>query len=275
MTDIGPERGPGGGTTSQAAPGRPAGEDGPDAVEAALREERWALLARIYGTLEPVFVALSAVWIALVVVELVGDGLPRSLEILVWVIWGLFVVEFAVGLLIAPSRVRFARSNWLTALSLVLPAFRALRVLAAFRFLRAARIVRSVSLLRIATSVNRGLGALGRTARRRGLGYVVAATALVILVGAAGMASFESADSVRKAGGTGVDGPGAGLADFGDALWWTLYAMTTGAPTAPVTAEGRLLGWVLSVYGLAVFGYLTAILASHFIERDRADVGVS
>jgi voltage-gated potassium channel len=237
-------------------------------VSAELRRERWDLLARIHGALDPVFVALSAVWIALVVVELAGDGLPRSLEVLVYVIWGLFIVEFAVGLLIAPSRLQYLRARWLTALALILPAFRVLRVLTAFRVLRAARLVRSVGLLRVATSVNRGLGALGRTARRRGLGYVVAATALVIVVGAAGMAWLESPEAVR--GAIGARPPDAGFADYGEALWWTAYAMTSGPPITPVTAEGRLLGWLLSVYGLAVFGYLTAILASHFIERDRA-----
>lgn len=242
-----------------------------EAEREALRHERWELLARIHGTLDPVFVALSAVWIILLVVELVGDGLPRSLDILVWVIWGIFIAEFAVGLLIAPDRVRYARTRWLTALSLVLPAFRILRVLAAFRFLRAARIVRSVGLLRIATSLNRGLGALGRTARRRGVPYVLAATAIVIAVGSAGMAWFESPDAVAELGEARTTSDGFG--DYGDALWWTVYAMTTGAPTQPVTAEGRLLGWLLSVYGLAIFGYLTAILASHFVDRDRAVEG--
>jgi voltage-gated potassium channel len=64
---------------------------------------------------------------------------------------------------------------------------------------------------------------------------------------------------------TGRDG---GFADYGEALWWTAYAMTTGAPAYPITSEARLLGWLLSVYGLAIFGYLTATLASHFIGTD-------
>jgi voltage-gated potassium channel len=236
----------------------------------ALRQERWALLARLHGALDPVFVVLSAVWIALLIVELAGDGLPRSLEILVWAIWALFIAEFAVGLLIAPERVQYVRTRWLTALSLVLPAFRILRLATAFRVFRAARLVRSVGLLRIATTVNRGLGALGQTARRRGLPYVLAATAIVVAVGAAGMAWFESPTTTAVSGGS--QSARDGFEDYGDALWWTLYVMTSGAPTEPVTAEGRLLGWLLSVYGLAIFGYLTAILASHFVDRDRTAV---
>jgi voltage-gated potassium channel len=232
-----------------------------------VRAERWTLLERIDRSLEPVFVVLSGVWIALVVAELALGGLPRSLEVLVWVIWGMFILQFAGGLVLAPDRLRYLRTHWLTALSLVLPALRILRIASAFRFLRAARVVRSVGLLRVLSSVNRGLGALGQTARRRGVGYVVAATALVMLVGAAGMASFESPRALAEQGLPGTNA----LTDFGDALWWTAYAMTTGVPTTPASGEGRLLGWLLSLYGLAIFGYLTAILASHFIGRDRAD----
>lgn len=236
------------------------------AVDATLREERWALLARVTRTLEPAMVVLSALWIALLVAELVRGDLPRSLEILVWAIWVVFGVDFALRLLIAPSRLAFLRQNWLNALSLILPAFRIFRLVAAFRFLRAARVARSVGLLRVVTSLNRGLAALGRTAQRRGVGYVVAATALVIVVGAAAMSYFES-------GATGEVGPtpaATAFDDYGEALWWTANTMTTGPVEAPRTPEGRLFGWLLSVYGLAVFGYLTAILASHFIEEDQA-----
>jgi voltage-gated potassium channel len=234
----------------------------------ALRRERWQLLARLHRGLEPLFVALSAIWIGLVVVELAGGGLPPTVELLVYVIWGLFVVQFGVGLLIAPSRVRYLRRQWLTALSLILPAFRVLRLASFARLLGASRIVRSISLLRVLTSVNRGLAALGRTAHRRGVGFVIAATAIVLFVGAAGMAYFESPAALVPAG---TPTGGEGLGNYADALWWTAFAMTTGAFTQPETGEGRLLGWALSVYGLAVFGYLTAILASHFVGRDIAD----
>jgi voltage-gated potassium channel len=229
----------------------------------ALRRERWQLLARLHRTLDPVFVVLSVVWIVLVALELATGSLPRSLELLVWVIWGLFVLEFAVGVIVAPARVAYVRKRWLTLLSLVLPALRIFRIAALVRLVGAARVARSVGLLRIVTSINRGLRTLGRTAQRRGLAYVIAATAMILVLGAAGMAFFEGP------GGAAAPSDLAGaLGSYADALWWTAYAMTTGAPTIPTTGEGRLLGWLLSIYGLAVFGYLTAVLASHFIGRD-------
>lgn len=247
--------------TGPAGPGPLDTRD--ERMEDAVRHERETLLEHVHNALDGVMVALSAAWIALLVAELVAGSLPRSLDVAVWVIWGIFIVDFALELAIAPRKGRYLRENWLSALSLALPALRIVRVFAVLRVLRAARVVRSVGLLRILTSVNRGLASLRATAARRGLGYVLAATALVMLVGSAGMASFESPAAIAAEGSAAPP-----LGDFGEALWWTAFAMTTGATSQPATAEGRLLGWLLSLYGLGIFGYLTAMLASHFVGRE-------
>lgn len=227
--------------------------------------ERETLLDNVHRALSSVMVLLSVAWIALLVFELVTGSLPRSLEVAVWVIWGVFVLDFLLEFTIAPSKRRYLRTHWLTVVSLALPALRVVRVFAALRVLRAARVVRSVGFLRILTSVNRGLASLRATAARRGLGFLLAATVLIMTVGAAGMASFESPTALAAEGIADAQP----LEDYGDALWWTAYAMTTGATHEAATGEGRLLGWLLSLYGLGIFGYLTATLASHFIERHR------
>lgn len=235
-------------------------------AEHAVERERETLLEHVHGALDGIMVALSAAWIALLVAELVAGPLPRSLDVAVWVIWGIFIADFAVEFAIAPRKRRYLREHWLSAVSLALPALRIVRVFAALRVLRAARVVRSVGLLRILTSVNRGLASLRETATRRGLGYVLAATALVMVVGSAGMSWFESPAALAAEGVSRAES----LDDFGEALWWTAFAMTTGATSQPATAEGRLLGWLLSLYGLGMFGYVTAMLASHFIGREAA-----
>lgn len=249
----------------EAVPTTP-GSGSDELIATTLRDERWALLERVTKAVEPVMVGLSAVWIALLVLELLNAGLPRSLEVLVWAIWIVFGLDFGARLLIAPAKLTFLRRNWLTALSLVLPALRIFRLAAAFRFLRAARVARSVGLLRVVTSLNRGLGAIGRTAQRRGVGYLISATALVVVVGAAAMLFFESSAGALPPGADTV----TAFDDYGEALWWTANTLTTGPVEQPRTPEGRLFGWLLSVYGLGVFGYLTAILASHFVDTDLA-----
>jgi voltage-gated potassium channel len=43
---------------------------------------------------------------------------------------------------------------------------------------------------------------------------------------------------------------------------------TMGSDYFPKTSEGRLLCFFLALYGFAVFGYVTATIASFFVARD-------
>ena len=233
-----------------------------------LNEERWELLRQLDALLETPMVVLSFAWLVLTVVDLTS-GLNRTLEVVSYAIWGLFGLHFLLGVVIAPSRTAYLHRNWLTALALVLPAFRMLRVFRAFRLLRAARAVRSITLVRPITSLNRGMRAVGTAIGRRGVGYVAALTLIATFVGAAGMAQFESPAALREAGHAGAADAGAGLGSYTETLWWTTMVMTTmGSEYWPRTLEGRILGWLLALYAFAVFGYLTATIASFFIGRD-------
>ena len=59
---------------------------------------------------------------------------------------------------------------------------------------------------------------------------------------------------------------------YGEALWWTSMIMTTlGSEYWPRTAEGRILGWLLALFAFAVFGYITATLASFFVGQDAQE----
>jgi voltage-gated potassium channel len=260
-----PSQGPSvrGGSGQSKSSGTPGREDPQD----SLRRERLSLLEQVSSALDGPMILLSAAWIALLIAELVV-GLPRSLEVAVWAIWGVFIIDFLLEFTIAPLKLRYLRTQWLTVLSLILPAFRIFRLAAGLRFLATLRFVRTVGLLQMITSINRGLSSLRLTAARRGVPYVFAASALVLVVGGAGMAYFEASGSLSIAGAT--RGTASPLHDYGDALWWTAHTMTTGAPREAATSEGKLLGWLLSLYGLVIFGYLTATLASHFVGRDRA-----
>ena len=113
--------------------------------------------------------------------------------------------------------------------------------------------------MKIIASLNRGMKALSATMKRRAFGYVLILTLIVILAGSAGMYAFEK------------DVPG-GLSDYGTALWWTTMIITTlGSEYWPHTMEGRILCIVLATYAFAVFGYLTATIATFFLGRDAED----
>lgn len=232
-------------------------------VDSESPSTRWAELSRLERWLDKPMLLLAVAWLSLVVVELTR-GLSPTLEALGVVIWIVFIADFALRLALAPDRARYLRSNWLTAISLIVPALRVFRVFRALRVLRAARAARGFRLVRVVGAVNRGMNRLGDSMHRKGFGYVVALTLLVIVLGAAGMYAFER----------DVDAPG-GITDYLSALWWTTMIVTTmGSGYWPVTPEGRILCVLLSLYALGILGYLAAALAAYFVGRDEETAGV-
>jgi len=220
-----------------------------------LERERHELLRRLEDWLETPMLVLAFVWLALLVVELVwGESL--LFEVIGTIIWVIFILDFVVEFVLAPSKGDYLKRNWLTALSLLVPALRLFRMFRVFRLLRVARAGRGLRLVRVVSSLNRSMKALGASLSRRGFGYVLALTILVTFAGAAGMYTFEN------------DAPG-GLNSYGEALWWTAMLMTTmGSQYWPQTAEGRVLCVFLALYAFGVFGYVTATLATFFVGRD-------
>lgn len=215
---------------------------------------RWRLLRDMDEWLTVPMVLLSIAWLAIVVWELT-TGTNRLLETIGMTIWIVFIAEFIVRFALAPEKLPFLRSNWLTLIALLVPA---LRVLRAFRVVRVARGLRGLRLVRIVGTANRSMRALQASLARRGFGYVAGLTAAVVGLGAAGMLNFEHAREVEN-----------GLTSYGHALWWTgMLIASIGSDFWPQTTEGRMLAMLLSLYGLAVFGYITATLASFFIGRD-------
>lgn len=231
-----------------------------------IERERNRALHEVEQWLETPVVLLGFLWLVLLIIDLAW-GLNPFLNAVMYFIWGVFVFDSLLRFTLAPRKRLFLRRNWLTALSLFIPALRIgrlARILQAARLgraLRAAQSVRGLRLVSLISSVNRGMRSLRKTMERRGFGYVLLLTVVVALVGAAGMYAFEHHSA----------GAGGGLHTYGEALWWTAMIMTTlGSDYWPVTAEGRLLALLLALYAFAVFGYVTATLATFFIGSDAA-----
>lgn len=226
-----------------------------DPGEEALAHERYELLQRLEDWLETPMLILAFVWLALLVGELIlGESL--AFEVIGTIIWVIFIIHFAVEFILAPRKATYLRNNWLTALSLLVPALRIFRIFRVVRLLRVARVGRGLRLFRVVSSLNRSMRALRAALERRGFGYVILLTILVIFAGAAGMYAFES----------GIPG---GLNTYGEAVWWTAMIITTlGSEYWPQTLEGRVLAYILALYAFAIFGYVTATLATFFVGRD-------
>jgi voltage-gated potassium channel len=172
-------------------------------------------------------------------VTLVLDGLMESGTSVVLVVdlaaWATFAADYAIRIYLADDRWAFVRSHPLDLAAVALPALRVLRLIA--------------SLARVAALAQRGL------AER-----VMVTTTLVAVTVVVGAAATVL-DAERNA-------PDSNITSFPDALWWAATTVTTVGygDRFPVTAEGRLVGVVLMVVGIAVFGSITAALAGRLIQ---------
>jgi voltage-gated potassium channel len=220
-----------------------------------IKKERATLLNRIDSFFEGPMIVLGFVWLMLLIIELIR-GSSQLLETLGFAIWMVFLLDFLIKLIVAPHKLTFLKSNILTVISLLVPALRVFRLA---RILRVLRFSRGLRLVKIVGSLNRGMLALSATMKRRAFGYITVLTLLIIFAGAAGMYAFEN--NVQQ-----------GLNSYGTSLWWTTMIMTTlGSDYWPKTTEGRILCIILSLYAFAVFGYITATIATFFIGQDAAN----
>lgn len=217
---------------------------------------RYRVLAEFRSLMDKPVAFLGLVWLILIIIDVVS-GLNPFLRTLSHIIWGIFILDFLIGLIIAPSRLLYLKKNWVTSIAVLLPAFGMLRFFRAFRAIRVLRMsqyIRSLNFLRLTASTRRSLKAVRKFLKANALGSVIAATIILMLVGAAGLEYFES----------------PGIESYAEALWWVSMIMTTiGTNYWPVTIEGRIVTFILGVYAFSFFGYIAANLASHFIKSDQ------
>lgn len=179
-------------------------------------------------------------------VQVIAD-LPESSGIweddLVWVAWAMFILDYAVRLLLAPNRSRWFVRNLHELAILALPALRPLRLL------------RLVTLLKVVHS------RAGNALRGKILVYVLGSATMLVYCGA-----LAALDAEQNA-------PNSNIKSIGDALWWALSTITTVGygDHYPVTAVGRFAAAGLMLAGIAVLGVVTASIASWLVESVSAE----
>lgn len=170
------------------------------------------------------------------------------------VIWVLFALEYLTLLALAPDRRLYFRTHLLELVSVVVPAFRMLRIVRALRLVPVARVMPA------GTMAGRGLKSGRRLLRRRVVAYAVLSLVLVVLIGAAAMLMAE-----RQVNPS--------LGDYRACLWWSAANMTAVGygDVFPVTPLGKALTMLLMITGIGLMGVVTAAIASFFVEIERED----
>ena len=218
-------------------------------------EER---LERALERADPFMAWLGVLFALLVGYELAVDLSEDAGEVLAiagWVIWALFLTEFAAHLYLAPNRLRYVRRHWIRALAILVPTLRFLR------FVRLLRLGRALPAARVVTSSYRIAGTARKLLSTR-LAYL-GALATVVAVAVAELAYLFERDAAQPA-----------FTSFGDAVLWafTVVVALQGDPT-PTTAGARLVMLAGFAFGLVVVASLAGSIGAFLVDdrRERAD----
>lgn len=204
---------------------------------------------------------LSIVWFCILIIELV-HGTSPVLSALGSGIWALFILYFTMRLATAENRLIFLKKHWLFVVAILVSVLRFFPYLQPFTLVRALTATFGMQVIWLFLSAIEGLHSLRRALGHRGAGYALALTLVVTFAGAAGMLHFEGSDNSPES-----------IHTYSRALWWTAMQMTNiGTAYSVHTTGGRVICLGISIYAAVMFGYLTALLATLFIDRDKKSV---
>jgi voltage-gated potassium channel len=164
----------------------------------------------------------------------------------------LFFLDFLHSLWHAENRWRyFITWGWIDLLSSI-PTIDVLRWGRAGRILRVFRLLRGVRATRLV--------ALFILSRRRESAFLAVTLVTILLVTFSSIAVLQFEDDSNS----NIKGPS-------DAIWWSLVTLTTVGygDRFPVTGEGRLVGVLLMVAGVGLFGTMSGFVASWFLSPSR------
>lgn len=220
----------------------------PAATDADVRlSQRYARLEAYEQRTSLAMVVLALVYLGVFTIQVLVVSLSAAQEnVLLWLsngIWLVFVVDLVIRVTLAPRRVDYIVHHPIDVIAVVIPAFRALRV------------------LRVITA--------GQWLVQRGARLAVGRTALAVCIAVVFLALLGSLSVLSAERGVA----GANITSFGEALWWSAETISTVGygDRYPISFEGRIVAVGMMVIGISLLGVISAGLATTLLTRLRGD----
>ncbi|MUL83288.1 potassium channel family protein [Mycobacterium sp. CBMA247] len=194
--------------------------------------------------------SVAAVFLAAYTVEVLVQphGLAaRALDLVTFLTWAAFTVDYAARLYLAEDRKRWFRTHLVDLAIVVLPLLRPLRLL---------RLVVLIGVIQ---------KAVGHAIRGKVVLYTISGAILLVYVASLAVLQAERGQS------------DAHITNFGDAMWWAITTITTVGygDMYPVTTTGRVIAALLMIGGISLVGSITATIASWIVQTVATDESAS
>jgi voltage-gated potassium channel len=165
----------------------------------------------------------------------------------------IFLIEFFIRFFQAESKIKFIKWGWIDLISSIpsVDILRAGRLIRLIRLLRVLRAFRSTKVL---------VQHVFKSKIRGTMTAVAVITVLIIIFSSISILNVETA-------------PECNIKTAEDAIWWTMVTVTTVGygDKYPVTSEGRLIGVIVMIFGVGLFGTYTGYIASLFVSEKKKE----
>jgi len=201
------------------------------------------------GTGYEVFILLlSGLSVVNIIFYILPDFVPAATEIVTIVdlfISVVFIIDFLLRLFTYESKSYYFFKNWGWAdllSSIPLPVAKIFRL---FRIIRIIYVMRKAGLAKIGEEISKDRAEVA-------LFFILIFIIIIIEMASVLVVQFESVS------------PEASILTGGDAIWWSFVTVATVGygDLYPVTTNGRIVGILLMISGVSVFGTLAGFLSS-------------
>ena len=219
----------------------------------------WSRLDERMGVFQLAILILSLLLLGLLAMDTFWS-LPKELSEVIQIadtlVCALLWVDFGVRFARAQNKIAFLKWGWIDLVASI-PNIDLLR------WGRLVRILRIIRLLRAMRSLQRLLELLLKNRAKTGAVSLGLMAFLLIALSSMSILIVEQSDS-------------SNIRTAEDAIWWSVTTVTTVGygDKFPVTTEGRIIGVILMISGIGMFGGLSGLVASMFLgasEKDSAE----
>jgi len=179
--------------------------------------------------------------------------ISRLLESIDNAICAIFLIDFFIRFYHADNKLKFMRWGWIDLISSI-PSLELFRVGRLFRLIRLFRI------LRVFRSTKKIVELIFKSKIKGTMTAVGLITVLIIIFSSISILTVETS-------------PESNIRTAEDALWWTIETITTVGygDKFPVTSSGRIIGAIVMVSGVGLFGTFTGFIASFFVSEKKSE----